>query len=1097
MQSPQNLSECPVCRAPLEPGSGFCSGCGAPSHEAGGAELRAVLYLLSELDGWQAEGAINPAQAAALRNRYERRREHLRARLTESAEQEHAPQGISSTPKESQPTRPVEPEASVKEATRPPQQPSQYPSQQPFTEQPSTAAAAANPPSIRFPFSQRTASPPPEPEPERQRRTIFETLAEPYTLRLLLYTGAAMFVVGVIIWLRDVLYLKLQEPIVQAALLMLATIALTASGWLTILRTRQRLTGRALTLTGSLLVPVNFWFLVRSGLIANHGRAWVVCAFCTLLYAHTAALLREKMYVYLACAASVATGWALVYRTERDATGLYTLVLLGASLLFLHLSLLFPVSVDGSKAVEDEASGDSPASAMGRWSRELWSAPLIHSALLGASLCALVYMPQRLGPSLTLYDGIINFRARLYDPGTGIVVFAGVGYVAWFAGRYVYMGWRKMLYALCALALLWAQFLTMDGLRLAARTQVLLLAASVLGLSIAARRAQSAEVAGALYRASVFAACVLLPVAFAVLLGPEALTLRESAGFVLLAAACASLSASSLSGRWAQNAFAYLAATLATVAFLVALASMSFSSATLNTAACAAWPFALYAAAYFTRRNQLEPQLATPFERTASAEFLLLLMWASALSLALHMSEQRSTEVPRAALFCALFAPLLYGLLRARLEGDAFGAGLATVASLVAVASSLDDLQARGVWPRGWPIAAGVVCAAFALHKAGPGWLHPRGGREEARDKRVDEAVRLVTDSAVVLCALLAFLSSLAQTEGGGYDMALVLLLAALYWGERANTRRLAWPVYLTTANVFAFFVSLLLALNVAPQWFAALVAFVLVPVFFGAAGYARARQAAWLSVPAQHAAIISMGLALTGALVGALPHLRAGDQLLLAPTVTLVGLACVSFVVSVLSRGRERVEYFRAGLYLSVIAYALGCLRAGFEPLTDVEVYTSPVSVLLLAVAYLSYRREWNDYARDTSLLFWTGSILLGGPLLLRALQFRLLLDLPATARDLATLCASLALLIFGVLGRLRAPVIIGAVTLLMELLALTLTSVDWLQVPLKIYLVTVGALLAVVGWMFEYRREQLILIRNRLNARRDTARERFGAWR
>ncbi|HEX8138968.1 MAG TPA: zinc ribbon domain-containing protein [Pyrinomonadaceae bacterium] len=1066
MQSPQNLSECPVCHAPLEAGSSFCSRCGAPRPDGDGAELRAVLYLLSELERWQEEATISPAQAAALRIRYERRRDHLRARLAESAE----------------------PEASVRDAAQPPQKPSQLPS----TEQPSKAA----PSSIRFPLAQPTA-PQPEAEPVRQRRNLVETLAEPYTLRLLLYTGAAMFVVGIIIWLRDVLYLKLQEPVVQAALLMLATIALSVSGWLTILRTRQRLTGRALTLAGSLLVPVNFWFLVRSGLIANHGRAWVVCAFCTLLYAYTAALLREKLYAYLAAAASLATGWSLVYRAERDASGLYALVLLGASLLFLHLSRLFPRSVDESKAVEDEAAEGPLASATGRWSRELWSGPLTHSALAGASLCALLYMPLRLGPSLTLYDGVINPRARLYDPGTAVLIFAGFAYTAWFAGRYAYTAWRRTLYALCALALLWAQFLMMDGLHLAGSTQVLLLAASVLGLSFGARRARNVEVARALYRASVFAGLMLLPVAFAVLLGPAALTLRESAGFTLLAAAFASLSARSLSGSGAQKAFAYLAAALATAAFLLALADASLSSVTLNTAACAAWPFALYAAASAARRKQLETQLTAPFERTASAEFVLLLLWASVVSLALHVSDGQAFGVPRAALFCALFAPLLYGVLRARLDGDAFGAGLATIASLVAVASSLDDLRARGVWPPGWPIAAGVVCAAFVLHKAGMAWLHERGAADGARDRRVDEAVRLATDGAVVLCALLWFLNSLALFERGRYGGPLVLLVALLYWAERAASKRLAWPVYLTAAHLFAFFVALLIALNIAHQWFAALAAFVLVPVFFVVGAQGRGRQADWLAVPARNAGVISMGLACMGALLEALPHLRAGDSALLAPAVAFVGLACVSFIVSALSGGRERVEYFRAGLYLSVVAYALVCLRAGFEPLTDVEVYTSPVSVLLLAVAYVSYRREWDDYARDTSLLFWTGSILLGGPLLLRALQFRLLLDLPAPARDLATLCASLALLVFGVLGRLRAPVIVGAVTLLIELLALTLTSVDWLQVPLKIYLVTVGALLAVVGWMFEYRREQLILIRNRLNARREAASERFGAWR
>jgi hypothetical protein len=91
------------------------------------------------------------------------------------------------------------------------------------------------------------------------------------------------------------------------------------------LRTRLRFTGRALTLAGSLLVPVNFWFLVRSGLVRDQGRAWLVCALCALLYAHTAALLREKLYVYLASVATIATAWTLIYRTEPQAFGLYAL----------------------------------------------------------------------------------------------------------------------------------------------------------------------------------------------------------------------------------------------------------------------------------------------------------------------------------------------------------------------------------------------------------------------------------------------------------------------------------------------------------------------------------------------------------------------------------------------------------------------------------------------------------------------------------------------------------------------------------------------------------------------------------------------------
>jgi hypothetical protein len=1063
--------------------------CGTEQKEASVAELRAILYLLSELERWQANATISPLEASTLRRTYEQRRDALRALLDPKPERDKS---FSSALEEE-----LRSDARRVEADSTPAEISQTLHTSSFKDEPAAARS-----SIRFPLLRQT--PGPGPSPSQPRRTIAENLAEPYTLRLLLYTGAAMFVVGVVIWLRDVLYLKLQEPLVQAALLITVTIALTAAGWYTILRTRQRFTGRALTLSGSLLVPVNFWFLVRSGLIANRGRAWVVCALCTLLYAHTAALLRERLYVYLACAASVGAGWAIVYRAEREAPGLYALVLMIASLVFLHLSRIFPASLEAEGSMENEPDSEARSgkragtSGIGRWSRELWSEPLVRAALVGATLCALLYMPLRLGTSSSLYDGIFRLRARDYDSSTAILLFTGVAYVAWFTGRYVDAKRRVSFYAISALALLWTEFLILDGLRLYGTTQILMLSATVLAISVAARRAPQVEQSKALYIAGVFVSVMLTPVAFSVLFVTGTLTFMQSAGFALLGFGFAVLSAPKLGERAAQKAFAYLSAILASTSFVVALSSLSLRSVTLFTAACAAWPFVLYGVGQLARRLQRETQLITPFVRTADVEFVMLLLWASVVALALFLSNgEFITSVPRAAMFCALAAPLIYGLWRAVRERSAYGATLAAVSAVVMTASSLDALEHAGVWPANWPIAAGVIGAAFVLHKASARWLHVVRADVADGTGSMERMVRLVLDAAVILCALLWFAKALVLFNRGNWSAACVLFLALFYWSEYAIEKRAAWALRLALMHVGAFFLALLIALGIDRQWYAALFALVLAPAYFALAGYARAREARWLAVPVNAAALITMALAALVSVLQALPHLQAGDPLLLAPAVTMSALALLSFVVSLLSAGQMRVRLFRAGLYLTVIAYALLCLRSGFEPLTDIEVYTSPVAILLLVVAYISFRRAWNDYERDTSLLFWTGSILLAGPLLLRALQFRLLLGEPASAHDLATLCASLALLLFGVMGRLRAPVIVGATTLLVELTALALTSVDWLQVPLKIYLVTVGALFALVGWMFEYRREQLILLRSRLNTQRETARERFGEWR
>jgi hypothetical protein len=591
---------------------------------------------------------------------------------------------------------------------------------------------------------------------------------------------------------------------------------------------------------------------------------------------------------------------------------------------------------------------------------------------------------------------------------------------------------------------------------------------------------------------------MLAPVAFGLLFGAETLTFMQSAGFALLAFAFPVLSAPRLCERAAQKVFAYLAAILATTSFVVALASLSLRSVTLITAACAAWPFVLYGVGRVAHRLQRETQLITPFVRTADVEFVMLLLWASVVALVLFLSDgEFITSVPRAAMFCALFAPLIYGLWRAARERSAYGATLAAISAVVMTAASLDALEHAGVWPANWPIAAGVICAAFVLHKASARWLHVARAEEADGTDSIERMARLVLDAAVILCALLWFVKALVISEPEKWSAVCVLLLALFYWSEHAVEKRAVWALHLALLHVGAFFLAMLIALGIDRQWYAALFALVLAPALFALAGYARAREAAWLVGPVSAAALMAMELAALASVLQAMPHLQAGDPSLLAPAVTTAGLALLSFVKSLLSAGQMRVRLFRAGLYLTVIAYALLCLRSGFEPLNDIEVYTSPVAILLLIVAYISFRRAWNDYERDTSLLFWTGSILLAGPLLLRALQYRLLLDEPAPSHDLATLGASLALLLFGVIGRLRAPVIVGATTLLIELAALALTSVDWLQVPLKIYLVTVGALLALIGWMFEYRREQLIVLRTRLNTQRETARERFGEWR
>lgn len=1075
---PPEQTQCPVCRAEVSPALKICESCGSQIIEITAQEIHNVDYLLSELARWETDGILRPEQAKELRASYERRLDELRAQLSvkqiePSASQHEA--GISAHKSHMQQPTPLH--------------------ASPLTEQFVTRA-----PTIKT----QTAS-------QRPRRALLETLADPHTIRLLLYTGAAMLVVGVVIWLRDVLYLKLQEPIVQAALLVTGTIIVTISGWLITLRTRLLLTGRALTLIGALLVPVNFWFLVRSGLIENQGRAWVVCAFCAVLYASTAALLREKLYVYLASFASIATAWTIIYRIEREAFGLYALSLMCVALIFLHLSRLFPLIAEAQRAMKDnkQPKNNPPSAIRNSHASELWRPPLIHVALVGATISSLLYMLLRLGSSPSLSDGILRLRANDYDPSIAMLLFALGAYAAWFAGRYIYTDRRSLLYTTAALALFWMEFLAADGFRLSASLQLLTLAATAFIIALSSRATKDDALALALHRASLIVSVSIASLSCAVLSSAPSYTITHSAILIFLALTFAVSSAPRFSEKVAAAILAHASAIFASAAFLIALISLKLQSETLFYAACAAWPFVLYAIARLTRRLRREMQTPAPFMRVADAEFLLLLLLASAVALAFNQASEdglMQLEHLRGAMFCVLSGAIIYGALRGWRERSPFGAMLISVSLLVLVGAMGDELKHLGALPRAWPVASGVIVAAFLLRVVIDRLLRPERIEIASANSRLAKfanrrsriaAIRLVADCAVVASASLWLTIAIYHLNEGGASAVIVLFPAMLYWIERAARLRQSWLVYILTAHASALCIAFLIALRLDTQWFATAFVLSLFPVFFATARYAHERKIDWLAQPASVAAGAIIMLVSIASVAQALAHLSVGDPLLLAPCVSSGAVALLSFGASLWSEGQARSRYFRVGLIAIAATFLLACLRAGFNPISDVEIYTSPVAIMLLAVAYLSVRRSWGEKTSEASLLLWLGSILLCAPPLIHALQYRLLLGVPAPWRDLTTLCAALALILFGVMGRLRAPSLIGATSLVLELLALALTSVDWVQIPLKVYLISVGALILLFWGLLEFRREQILLMRQRFNERREYAREKFGEWR
>lgn len=1024
-----------------------------------------MLYLLSELEGWESSGQIEPERALRLRSTYEGRRDNLRRALS-GVEDEDLSRQAATTRGEAQrpePQTPLPPESRPRIFPSPPVKPV-----------PSTPTPA-----------------PPLAHPRRQR-TLFERLADPQTLRLLLYTGAGMLVVGVIIWLRDLLYLKLQEPLVQAGLLAFATALFIASGWYITLRTRQRWTGRALTLAGSLLFPVNFWFLVRSGLIENHGRGWLVCLFCALLYALTAAVLSERLYIYLSCAAAVATLWALILRDAPRAFGLYSLALTVSALVFLHLSRLFP---DGAKNVEheDDREKNPPSLKPGGLSRELWGAPLVRSALVCIAFSLLLYLPLRFtGGAASFGEAVFQLLSSSYDAGIALLLSSASVYIFWFAGRYASPFWRRAFYTLSALLFFLTVWVACDGFRLSSRATTLVLAVCTFLMTLAARAARERNASAPLYYASLMVGLILAIASFAILIGGPA-TLAASASLALVGASLAALCAPQLQGsRFSQAALAHLAALYFSMSYFAALRTLIPESETLFTALGALWPLLLYGAAQLMLKMERETQLSNPFTRIADGLALLFLLWGGLLSLVIHIF---SGGASRSSSVAALTGVLVYGAAGLLSRRSLYNAALGTLAAVIMMATVLDALKASGIWPASWPVAAGTIIFIFIFERAVARLLRSTEESEKIYLHTLLRTIRVLLDLSVTVSAGLWLLIAFTRLEAGGFAASVVLLFALLYWVERVAAAKSAWVVRITCAHMAGFLLALLIGLRVSVEWLNLLFVLTIFPTLFVLSRYARANT--WLSAPLSESAAAALLLSLLAALIQSSPHLQVGDERLLAPSLTVGACALLSFAASIFSRGRESLRYFRTGLWTAIVSLMLASLRAGFDPVEDVEIYSTPIAVLLLVIAYLSLRRAWAEYDTDAGLLLWLGSLLLCAPLLVRALEYRLLLDTAALWRDMSVLMSSLALIFYGIVGRMRAPVLVGAAALITELTALTLTSVDWLQVPLKYYLITVGALLLIIFGTLEYKREQFLLMRQRLRERRDRAREQFNGWR
>jgi hypothetical protein len=150
----------------------------------------------------------------------------------------------------------------------------------------------------------RTVTEPPQ--PRTPRRPLWEILLDPRSIQWLLGLGGALLVLGLVIWLATLGIFK--HAAVVAVALGLGNAALLGGGWLITMRSRYQTAGRALTLLACLVMPLNLYFYHAYDLIKLEGHLWIAALVCSLLYAASAWVLRDRMFVYVLAGGVAMTG---------------------------------------------------------------------------------------------------------------------------------------------------------------------------------------------------------------------------------------------------------------------------------------------------------------------------------------------------------------------------------------------------------------------------------------------------------------------------------------------------------------------------------------------------------------------------------------------------------------------------------------------------------------------------------------------------------------------------------------------------------------------------------------------------------------------
>ena len=301
-------------------------------------------------------------------------------------------------------------------------------------------------------------------EPAAPRKPLLELVLDPRNIQWLLIFGGALLVIGLVIYLGT---LRLFEnPGIIAAVLGAANAAALLGGWALVRGGRFPTAGRALTLLACLVMPLNLWYYDTANLITVTDHLWLAALFCCALYAASALVLRDVLFVPVLMGGAALTGLLLL----ADRGAFWEIAAPAALLVGLGL-----VGIFAERAFAEDA---------GPFSRRRFGLAFFFSghALLGVGLLVLLGaqmvgwswspslrpwdLPER--PAVVTEQGLKLLALGLFLAGFAAYLYSDL--VVRKIGVYVY---------LAAFCLLWSELLALLALPVAVPSEAIILVLAV------------------------------------------------------------------------------------------------------------------------------------------------------------------------------------------------------------------------------------------------------------------------------------------------------------------------------------------------------------------------------------------------------------------------------------------------------------------------------------------------------------------------------------------------------------------------------------------------------------------------------------------